>query len=151
VSGTTHTDAGTYNNDPWSFTGGPNYNNTSGTVNDVINKANATINVTPYNVTYTGTAHTATGTATGVQNEALSGLDLSGTTHTNAGNYTDTWTFTDSTGNYNNDSSQVNDVIAKANATINVQGTTVTYDSNAHGASGTATGVNNENLSAGLN
>src|SRR5204862_313073 len=73
----------------------------------------------PYSVTYDGAAHTATGTATGVLGETLSGLSLSGTTHTNAGSYaSDPWTFTDSTGNYNNASGTVNDEIATANATI---------------------------------
>ena len=66
-------------------------------------KADAVCTVTPYDVTYDGSAHTATGTATGVNGEPLSGLDLSGTTHTNAGFYKDDpWTFTDVTGNYNN-------------------------------------------------
>ncbi len=65
-----------------------------------------------------GTTHTATGSVTGVLGESLAGLDLSGTTHTNASNYTDTWMFTDVTGNYNNDSGTVNDVIGKANATV---------------------------------
>ena len=32
---------------PWTFTGGANYNNTSGTVDDCIAKANATVVVTP--------------------------------------------------------------------------------------------------------
>src|SRR5207245_7335647 len=62
-----------------------NYNNTSRSVSDQIDKADATIGVTPYCVTYDGNAHTATGTATGVKGESLAGLDLSGTTHTNAG------------------------------------------------------------------
>jgi hypothetical protein len=66
-----------------------------------IAKANATINITPYNVTYDHNSHTATGTATGVCSDSLSGLDLSGTTHTNPGDYNDSWTFTDVTGNYN--------------------------------------------------
>ena len=53
---------------------------------DVINKADATIDVTPYAVTYDGLPHTATGTATGVGSVDLSSLlDLSGTTHTAAG------------------------------------------------------------------
>jgi len=48
-------------------------------------------------------------------NESLSGLNLSGTTHTSAGDYpTDPWTFTDVTGNYNNASGSVHDVINKA-------------------------------------
>ena len=47
-------------------------------------------------MTYDGNAHTATGQAIGAKGEILSGLDLSGTTHTNAGTYaTDPWTFTD--------------------------------------------------------
>src|SRR5207244_4329135 len=76
-----------------------------------IAKANPTINVTPYNLTYNGLPHTATGTATGVFSEPLAGLDLSSTTHTNAGTYLDSWTFTDVTGNYNNASGSVTDVI----------------------------------------
>ncbi len=68
-----------------------------------IAKADAVIVVTPYSVTYDGDAHTATGTAKGVKGESLSGLNLSGTTHTSAGDYpSDAWTFTDVTGNYNN-------------------------------------------------
>ena len=50
----------------WSFTVLGDYLNTSGTVSDKIDENSATINVTPYTVTYDGTAHTATGTATGV-------------------------------------------------------------------------------------
>ena len=46
VTGTTHTPAGTYNGDPWSFNGGNNYNDQSGTVDDHIGKANATVVVT---------------------------------------------------------------------------------------------------------
>src|SRR5207302_10673376 len=93
---TTHTNAATYATDSWSFTGTANYNNiASTTITDTINKATATVVVTPYTVTYDGNPHIATGTATGVKGESLSGLDLTGTTHTNAGTYaTDPWTFT---------------------------------------------------------
>jgi len=113
-----------------------------------VTKANAVISVTPYNVTYDGAAHTATGSATGVLGEALSGLDLSNTTHTNAGTYAaDFWTFTDVTGNYNNASGTVNDVIGKANAVIVVTPYNVTYDGAAHTATGSATGVLGEALS----
>ncbi|MEK7237520.1 MAG: YDG domain-containing protein, partial [Nitrospirota bacterium] len=104
---------------------------------------------------YTGVfgaaAHGAAGTAVGVLGESLSGLDLSGTTHTNAGTYTDPWTFTDSTGNYNNASGTVSDNIAKATATATVNGYTGIFDGTAHGATGTAVGVLGESLSAGLN
>src|SRR4029453_6905609 len=59
--GATFTDypGGTAN---WSFTGGTNYNDQNGTAAIVINKANAVITVTPYNVTYDAAPHTATGT-----------------------------------------------------------------------------------------
>ena len=55
-----------------------------------IDKANAIIVVTPYDVTYDGDPHTAIGSATGVETtpaDLTSLLDLSGTTRTNAGSY----------------------------------------------------------------
>ena len=109
LSGTTHTNAGDYSGDAWTFTDTHRQlQQRQRHGHDNIDKANATIVVTPYSVTYDGRAHTATGTAKGVQGESLSGLDLSGTTHTNAGDYTgDAWTFTDTTGNYNNASGTV--------------------------------------------
>src|SRR4029077_11208060 len=151
LSGTTRTNAGT-TTDTWTFTDVTgNYNNTSGTVSDVIAKADATILVSPYSVTYDANAHTASGTATGVGSDgSLASLDLSGTTHTNAGTTTDTWTFTDVTGNYNNTSGTVSDVIAKADATILVSPYSVTYDSHAHTATGSATGVGSDGALAGL-
>src|SRR6267142_1692605 len=88
LSGTTHTSAGDYPSDPWTFTDVTgNYNNKSGTVHDHIDKADPVIVVTPYSVTYDASAHTATGTAKGVLNESLSGLNLSGTTHTSTADY----------------------------------------------------------------
>jgi hypothetical protein len=147
LSGTAHTNAGTFT-DSWTFTDSTgNYNNGSGTVDDTISKANAVVSVSPYSVTYDAVSHTATGSATGVNGDTLGGLDLTGTNHTNANSYTDPWTFTDSTGNYNNASGTVNDVIAKANATVNVTSYSVTYDGNAHTAAGTITGVKGESLS----
>ena len=45
VSNTTHTNAGTYASDTWSFTGTANYNNiTATTISDVINARSATVN-----------------------------------------------------------------------------------------------------------
>ena len=124
---------------------------TSNAATLTVNKADATISVTPYDVTYDGDAHTATGSATGVKSEVLAGLVLTGTTHTDAGTYTDTWTFTDVTGNYNNDSDTVTDKIAQADATIDIAGWSGTYNGDAHGASiTTATGVKGEDLSASV-
>jgi hypothetical protein len=73
--------------------------------------------VTGYDVIYDGAAHTATGSCKGVLGETLSGLDLSGTIHTNASGilgYWDSWSFTDVTGNYNDDGGLVFDRIDKA-------------------------------------
>ena len=152
LSADTHTNAGAYSSDAWTFTDTTgNYNNASGTVNDSIAKANAAIVVAPYSPTYDGHAHTAKGSATGVLGESLSGLDLSVTTHTNAGSYIgDAWTFTDTTGNYNNATGKANDSIAKANALVAVAAYSVTYDGHAHNATGSVTGVLGESLS-GLN
>jgi hypothetical protein len=115
LSGTSHTDAGTYDGDVRRFAGDNNYNAASGTVDDAIAKANAAIAVTPYNVIYDGNAHTATGTATGVIGENLaSELNLSGTTHTDAGTYNgDVWSFAGDK-NYNAAMGTVDDAIAKA-------------------------------------
>ena len=139
--------AGTYSVTANFTTSDPNYTNATGTGSITIKKANASISVTPYSVTYDGNPHTATGTATGVKGEALSGLDLSGTTHTNAGTTTDTWTFTDVTGNYYNTNGSVSDVIKKATPTISVTPYSVTYDGNPHSATATATGVGGASVS----
>jgi hypothetical protein len=100
-----------------------------------ISKADAIINVTPYSVIYNSEIHTATGAAEGVLTEALAGLDLSGTIHTDAGTYNnDPWTFTDVTGNYNNASGTVNNIILQKDLTITASnqekcfGETYTFD-----------------------
>ena len=130
----------------WTFTDVTgNYNDTAGTVAIVINKANATVNVEGFAGVYDSQAHGATGTATGVNGEALGGLDL-GASFTNVPGGTAAWTFTDVTGNYNDTAGTVAIVINKANATVNVEGFAGVYDSQAHGATGTATGVNGEAL-----
>src|SRR5439155_680608 len=86
----------------WTFTGGTNYFDASGDAAIDITKATATITVTPYDVTYDANPHTATGAATGVGGVDLSaGLNLTGTTHSNAGDFpADPWTFAGGT-NYN--------------------------------------------------
>jgi hypothetical protein len=146
LSGTTHTSVGSYT-DTWTFTDSAgNYNNASGTVTDVIGMADATCKVTSYSVTYDGQAHTAAGSCTGVSGETLTGLDLYGTAHTNAGSYTDKWTFTDPTGNYNDTSGTVTDTISKADPKCTISGYTVTYDGKAHTVGGWCTGVSGEAL-----
>ncbi|MES2059575.1 MAG: MBG domain-containing protein [Patescibacteria group bacterium] len=97
----------------------PNYSGTD-TKSLVIHKINPTIVVTTYNVAYDGASHTATGTATGVLGENLAGLDFTNTIHVNTGNYTeDSYTFTDTTGNYNNlEATVINDQIGLGSQTI---------------------------------
>lgn len=98
-----------------------------------VNKADADISVTPYNVTYDGEPHTAAGTATGVgEDGSLDGLNLSGTTHTDVGTYEgDSWTFTDETGDYNDNSGTVDDNISEVPA---VTTHTLTYTAGIHGS-----------------
>ncbi len=147
LTGTSHTNAGTYASDAWSFAD-LNYVSQSGTVSDTINAATATINVTPYTVTYNGNAHTATATATGAGGANLiADLTLTGTTHTNAGTYAgDPWSFTDPNGNYQSANGTVTDTINQASAAIVVTPYTVTYNGNAHTATATATGAGGANL-----
>src|SRR6185503_9920290 len=140
VSNTTHTNAGTFAGDTWSFTGTANYNSIAPTtIADEIDKANATVTVTPYDVVYDGQAHTASVSAiTGVNGETgatVGTVDVSNTTHTNAGTFaTDTWSFT-GTANYNSIApTTITDEIDKANATFTVSPYDVVYDGQAHTA-----------------
>ena len=112
---------GDYPSDPWTFTDDgqlqrpPTAPSTTSST-----RPTRRSHVTPYNVTYDGNAHTATGTATGVGELDLSGsLTLSGTTHTNAGDYpADPWTFTNPRELHTTANGTVHDIIAKANATL---------------------------------
>jgi len=85
--------------------GGGASSQTIATASSTVAKADATVVVTPYTVTYDGNAHTATVTSiTGVNGEtgATVGTVTLNTTHTSAGVYaTDLWTLTP-TANYNN-------------------------------------------------
>jgi hypothetical protein len=147
VSNTTHTHAGTYASDSWSFTGTANYQDIGATtITDEIDRADAVIAVTGYNVSYDGQAHTATGTATGAGGENLSALlILTGTTHTAAGSYpTDPWSFPGDA-NHNSDSGTVADNIDRADAVVVVTPYDVVYDGQPHTATVVSiTGVNGE-------
>jgi hypothetical protein len=90
--------------------------------NLTINKANATIVVTPYTVIYDGLPHTAMVTSiVGVNGETgatVGAVDVTGTTHTLAGKYTDFWSFK-GTGNYNDiNNASITDTIALALSTL---------------------------------
>jgi hypothetical protein len=156
LSATTHTNAGNYTGDAWTFTDSTgNYNNTSGTVNSSIGKANANCSsIAGYTVTYDASSHTASGSCQGVGGDGtLTGLNLGATTHTNAGTYPgDAWAFTDVSGNYNNANGTVNSSISKANANCSsIAGYTVTYDASSHTASGSCQGVGGDGTLTGLN
>jgi hypothetical protein len=70
-------------------------------------------------VEYDRLSHTATGNCKGVVNEVLVGLNLTGTSHTQIGNYpADSWTFTDVAGNYNSTSGSVSDKITVRMITV---------------------------------
>ncbi|MDN3656661.1 hypothetical protein QWZ08_13535, partial [Ferruginibacter paludis] len=75
-----------------------NYKPASASVTLIVDKANPTVNVTGYSVTYDGNPHTATYTITGVNGETgatVGTIIVAGTTHTNAGTYNnDPWSFT---------------------------------------------------------
>ena len=148
---TDHTNAGSYT-DTWKYvdeTG--NYNDQSSTVLDSIEKANADCEVDGYSETYAGIAYTASGTCNNLNGDELAGLDLSGTTHTNAGLYSnDPWTFIDSSGNYKNQNGSVGDEIDKADADCQVDGYDVSYDEGVHTATGTCNGVHGEKNLSGL-
>jgi hypothetical protein len=134
VSHTTHTDAGTYASDYWFFTGTANYNDIGNTtITDCIAKADAVFVVTPYNLTYNGQSHTATITSiTGVNGEtgAIVGtVDVSHTTHTNAGTYSTDYWFLTGTANYNNiGNTTIPDTIIKAHLTETANDKSKTYD-----------------------
>jgi hypothetical protein len=122
---------------------------TTATTTATINKIDAAVTVTGYNVPYDGTQHTASATATGLNGASVGSFTLTGTQHTNAGTYTaDAWSFSGGT-NYNDKSGTVSDSIAKATPSVTVSFTpsTVMYDANSHAAAAAVTGVGGVNLS----
>jgi len=110
-------------------------------------RKSAAIVVTGFTGTYDGAAHGATGTATGVNGEDLSALLSLGGTFTDVPGGTAHWTFAGDA-NYNAAEGTAAISITPADANIQVTGFSGTYDGAAHGATGSATGVNNENLGA---
>ena len=94
-----------------------NYNQASGDATVTINKADATVVITPYSGTHDALPHSLTGTAKGV-----GGIDLSaslnlGASFTNAPGGTATWTFTGGT-NYNNQTGTAALTINRATLTV---------------------------------
>ena len=104
--------------------------NTDATAQLTISKATPNCSsISGYDSVYNGNPHTATGACKGVDGNALSGLDKSGTTHTKAGTYNDDpWTFSDITGNYNNAGGTVNDKIEQSVLSVSFQVQDKTWD-----------------------
>src|SRR5438105_11589561 len=96
------------------------------TITDSIGKANPTVVVTPYTsltTTYDGNSHTATvKSISGVNGEAgmtVGTVDVSHTSHTNAGTYSSDYWFFTGTANYNGiGNTTITDSIGKANPTV---------------------------------
>jgi hypothetical protein len=109
-----------------SYLGGDNWLPSSDTKTFIINKADATCTINGYTGVYDGNPHGATGSCIGVQGETLSGLDL-GSSFTNVPGGTANWTFTDVTGNYNNQSGSVQIVITARPITITADAKTKVY------------------------
>ena len=114
-----------------SFTGDGSYAASNGSNSLTVGKADATVTVTPYTVTYDGQPHTATvASITGVCGETgatVGTVDASGTTHVIANTYSDTWSFT-GTANYNNiAATAITDIINKKDATWTTNPNSKTY------------------------
>jgi hypothetical protein len=143
---------GSYTNVPggsstWSVPESTNYKAGNGSVAVIINKADPACSVAGYTGVYDGNAHTATGTCTDVKGETLDGRTIVGS-YTNVPGGSSTWSIPEST-NYNARNGSVDIIINKADATCSVSGYTGVYDGNAHGATGSCTGVDG-NAASGL-
>ena len=138
--------AGTYTATA-SFAGNTNYNAASDDATITIGKATPIVSVTGGTFAYDGNAHNATASATGVNGEDLGSVNVTYTPSTplNAGSYTANASFAGNT-NYNAGANSAGITITKATPTVTATGGTFTYDGNAHAATGSATGVNAENL-----
>ena len=101
------------------YSGDSNFQpSTSLPLDQQVNPATPVITVTPYNVIYDVQPHTATATATCGGVDVHTDVNLSGTTHTNAGDYPqDAWTFHDPNGNCADANGTVHDVIGQAPTT----------------------------------
>jgi hypothetical protein len=135
----------------YSYAGDTNFNAASDSSTTLtVNQTFATINITPYNVTYDGKPHSATGVATCGAIDVSGDLNLSGTTHTNAGVYaTDPWTFHDPNGNCKDangtGADTINLAVTSTTLTVNppspsIFGQTVTFTTTISGSNGGSPG-----------
>jgi hypothetical protein len=80
----------------------------------------ANVVVNPYHATFDGQPHTAEGDVSGIFVDDSGSLDVTGTTHTSAGTYNDSWSFTDPGGVYSSSTGTVNDIIDPAATALTV-------------------------------
>ena len=139
--GASFTDAGNHTG-TWTFEGGTNYLDESGTAAITIGQADANVTITPYSGTYDAAAHNLTGSVTGVAGDlAAAGSSLTfGAGFTNVPGGTGTWNFEGGT-NYLDESGTAAIVISKANATVTVTPYNVQWDGNPHTATYLINGV----------
>jgi uncharacterized repeat protein (TIGR01451 family) len=110
-----------------------------------IAKVSATVTLSDLSYTYDGTAKSATATTNPAGLSVTLTYNGSASAPTGAGSYAVVATINDA--NYSGTASGTL-VIAKADATITVTGYTGVYDGSSHGATGTATGAQSEDLAS---
>ncbi|MFQ6171430.1 PxKF domain-containing protein [Oryzobacter sp. R7] len=128
----------------WTLSESANHLGASDTVTVTITPIDASCTISGFTGTYDGLAHGATGTCTGIGGESPGTLNL-GATFTDVPGGTATWTLTGND-NYNDQTGTAPITIGKATADCGIVGYTGVYDAAAHGATGTCTGVNDEEL-----
>jgi hypothetical protein len=126
----------------WTFEGGTNYLDESGTAAIDIAQADALVSITPYSGTYDAAAHNLTGSVVGVAGDpSASGSSLTfGLSFTDAPGGTGSWTFEGGT-NYLDESGTAAIDIAQADANVTINPYSDTYDAAAHNLAGSVTGV----------
>ena len=129
----------------WSFTGGANYNDQSGTASITIEKAGASCTISGFTGTYDATPHGATGSCSGVGTDATA----VGSTLNPGASFT---SVPGGTADLDVHRCQATTMtrraprpsINKADAVVSVSGYSGTYDAAAHGATGSCTGVDSD-------
>ena len=138
----------------WTFTGGANYTNQTGTAPVTITPAATTTTVTfePGPYPYRGSAYTATATVTAPGFSQAVPVTYSGdcVNVTAANGCAASATFAAS-GNHGGSTGSASITLGKAVATVTITPYAGPYDGSAHGLQGTATGVGGVNLDASLN
>ena len=148
-SADTPIDAGSYDVVA-SYAGDSNYSPASGTATITIGKATPTVTVNGGTFTYDAVAHPATGSVTGVGGASVGtptfAYNGSPDAPVNAGSYDVVGSYGGSA-NYNAATGTATITIGKATPTVAVSGGSFTYDSAAHPATGSVTGVGGATLS----